>query len=747
MIKLRPGQIEVAGYRQGYMAVPAVPGAGKTTVLAYLAADLIEKGHTGEGKILIVTYMNSAVSNFRMKIGNYLEERGLPRNRGYDVRTLHSLALNILKEKPEHLLINDEFNIIDPAAKRRLIRQLIEEWIRDNERLFLKHFDYVPGSRGYQRALERWKENDFPRFIRAMFALFKLHGLDREMLGEIRRENNNSYLDWALSIFKNYSRLMNQQGLLDFDDLALQALNLLESDPQLLKRLQNKYTYLFEDEAQDSNLLQGKILSLLAGQNGNLIRVGDSNQAIMGTFTSADPELFRNFTERNDVTEQPILYSSRSTEDIINLANYLVKWAVNKHPQPQCREALEEKYIYPVTDDDPFPNPHTGSYTIAANSYTTSIDEIKNVVSLAARHIKKNPKNSTAILVPSNYTIENVIEELQKYDVEYESLNGRIDQRLKTIEDFKKVLYYLAEPDQKNILTEVLKEVLLADSPEEERDLSFIERLFEDYEAEEILYPVGGSVRLQEYTRGIVPEGMMSLLEEALDRLRLWIDASVKIPSDELVLLIAEQMELKEEELAVAHNIALQIKTELDKNPHWKLREIVDELPRLEDSFNLFARKIYERKGYEPEAGKITVTTFHKSKGLEWDTVYIMYLTDDNFPSSVDDKFRSEYYYLEDDYSNPTALAKARLENFIYNGNEDDHSKIDNPRIAANINYIKERLRLLYVAITRAKKNLLLTCHKKIIYDSDSSKKVNPARPFLALAEFIQKERDNYDRE
>ena len=63
MIQLRPGQVEVADYRKGYLAVPAVPGAGKTTVLAYLAASLIAEGYTGKGKILIVTYMNSAVAN------------------------------------------------------------------------------------------------------------------------------------------------------------------------------------------------------------------------------------------------------------------------------------------------------------------------------------------------------------------------------------------------------------------------------------------------------------------------------------------------------------------------------------------------------------------------------------------------------------------------------------------------------------------------------------------------------------
>lgn len=739
MIKLRSGQIEVADYRQGYMAVPAVPGAGKTTVLAYLAANLIEEGWTGKGKILIVTYMNSAVSNFRAKIGDYLEERGLSRNRGFDVRTLHSLALNILKEKPEFLLINDQFNIIDPALRGRLIKQLIEEWIRDNNRTFLKYFDYVPNTPGYQMAVKRWKEDHFPALIKTMIGQFKFHGLSTDQISELRRNyQENTYLDWAFSIYLNYERIMHQQCLLDFDDLVIKAFHLLEKDQQLLARIQEKYTYVFEDEAQDSNLLLGKILTMLAGKKGNLVRVGDSNQAIMGTFTNADPQIFRDFTKRKDITKHSILYSSRSSQEIIKLANYLVEWTLNNHPQQESREALEEKYIYPVASDDPYPNPKTVAYTIVSNIFNTSQDEIKYVSRLAARHVKENPENTVAILVPANYIIEGVIQELEEKGVKYESLNEELQEKLKTIEDFKRVLYYLAEPNRQEDLIEVLKEVLLIDYFTEDNDLDFVDQLFEKYTVEEIVYPIGGSVRFQEYAQGIVSGEMLAELEKALVRLRLWIDASVELPPDELVLLIAEQLKLKEEELAIIQNIALQIKAELDSNPHWKLHEITDELPRLEDSFHQFARKIYERKGYEPQPGVITITTFHKSKGLEWDTVYITYLTDDNFPSIVEDKFRSEYYYLKDDYSNPVANAKASLENLIY-----DRKRV-NPQQEANVEFINERLRLLYVAITRAKNNLLLTAHSEIIYDNGNSKKVNPAKAFLALSNFIHKEREAY---
>lgn len=737
MIKLRPGQIEVAQYKNGYMAVPAVPGAGKTTVLAYLAANLIEEDRVGNGKILIVTYMNSAVSNFRSKIGDFLQVRGLSRNRGYEVRTLHSLALNIVKKKPEYLLINNEFNIIDPAIRGRLIRELLEDWIRDHSKTFLKYFDYDPNNPGYQKALKRWKEEDFPRLIKFMISQFKLYGLARDRISDLQRSyNHNSYLDWTFSIFKEYDRVLHHQGLLDFDDLVLQALNLLKKDKQFLKRLQQKYTYIFEDEAQDSNILLGEILSMLAEEKGNLVRVGDSNQAIMGTFTNANPEIFREYIQKEKVEKCSILYSSRSTEDIINLANELVRWTTEDHPQIECRKALEKKYIYPVAKDDPFPNPRTDGYTIAGRAFQTSIDEIEDVSRLAARYVTKNPDKTIAILVPYNNLIDAMVEELDKYEVEYESFNDQLTEKLKTIEDFRNIVNYLAEPHQTNTLIKLLKRVLLKDC--QKSDLNFLDSLFKKYSPAELIYPIGGSVQFHKYVTGLVPEEVITVFEEILERIRLWIEASVQLPPDELVLFLAEEIKLKEEELAIFQNMALQIKAELNKNPHWRLHEIADELPRLEGSFSQFTRKIYERKGYEPQPGTITITTYHKSKGLEWDTVFITWLTDNYFPSSVNDKFRSEYYYLKDDYSNPVAIAKARLEDLIYS------TPNNNPLKEANIEVINERLRLLYVAITRAKKNILLSAHREIVYDNGNRKKVNLARPFSVLIDYINKERESY---
>ncbi|MGM0409546.1 MAG: ATP-dependent helicase [Bacillota bacterium] len=738
MIKLRKGQDEVAEYRNGYMAVPAVPGAGKTTVLAYLAAELITEKAIGKGKLLIVTYMNSAVANFRNRIGNNLEERGYPRNRGYEVRTLHSLALNILKEKPEFLLINDEFKIIDSSQKGRILREIIDGWLAANPKRSYKYFSYNEAELGFERALQRWEENDFYYFIKSMISYLKLYNFDKNKALKLKHSlKEDSYLNWALEIFANYDRYLHQEGMLDFDDIIIKSLNLLKSDEKLEKRLKNKYSYIFEDEAQDSNYILSELLELLAGENGNLVRVGDSNQSIMGTFTSADPEVFRNYIKREDVSKKNILYSSRSTIDIINLANYLVDWVVDSHPTKECRNALEKKHIKSVDDDDPSPNPTTENYTISYKTFNNSKEEIKNIANIAAKHLKSNPENTLGILVPSNYTVNELGEILDDLEVEYEKISNSYEDKMNIISNLRSLINYLAEPHQKSYLRSCLKDIFIPKYLALEEIPDFIEKILKNFQLEEIFYPIGGDEKINKELLNYIPNNYQEEVMKIINKIKYFLEAAVNLPADELVLFLGENLELEEENLAIIQSMALDIKSELNLHPNWKLKDIADEFTRLQDSFESFARKIYERKGYKAKKGVITITTVHKAKGMEWDTVFLTYLTDDYYPSKTDDNFKGELYYLKNDYSNPKAMARAKLDYYLNENN------LENPPQIARIKHINERLRLLYVGITRAEKNLLLSAHKEVIYDN-GSKKVSESLPYKELKKFIKKERAKY---
>ena len=126
MIKLRPKQEEVLSYQIGTMGISAVPGSGKTFTLSLLATRLLADGMLEDDQeILIVTLINSAVDNFRQRIGGFMRDMNLLPNIGYRVRTLHGLAHDIIRERPSLVGLDDSFQIVDEQEAFRIRRRAI----------------------------------------------------------------------------------------------------------------------------------------------------------------------------------------------------------------------------------------------------------------------------------------------------------------------------------------------------------------------------------------------------------------------------------------------------------------------------------------------------------------------------------------------------------------------------------------------------------------------------------------------
>ena len=166
-----------------------------------------------------------------------------------------------------------------------------------------------------------------------------------------------SLLKVAAGIYGEYERKLRRKGLIDFEDMLLKAKYILENDEAVLNKFRKRYTYVCEDEAQDSNRIQTEILTLIAGEKGNFLRVGDSNQAIMTTFANSDMKLFKEFCSGEGKKVFHIVESSRNTKQIIDTANSFVDYVINCHPTKECREALLPQYIQTVSKEDDFPNP------------------------------------------------------------------------------------------------------------------------------------------------------------------------------------------------------------------------------------------------------------------------------------------------------------------------------------------------------------------------------------------------------
>jgi len=147
---LRKGQKELVElYRKGYCAIPAIPGGGKTYALTQWAVKIISEGLQGKGKVLIVTYMNSAAKNFKRRIGEELNKLGITSNKSYFVSTIHSLCMQIIKDKPDGIMVSDEFEIIEGYLRGNLIREAIYEWKRrgNNKKIYEYFVDDIEAQR------------------------------------------------------------------------------------------------------------------------------------------------------------------------------------------------------------------------------------------------------------------------------------------------------------------------------------------------------------------------------------------------------------------------------------------------------------------------------------------------------------------------------------------------------------------------------------------------------------------------
>lgn len=730
--KPRAGQKEVLEYRGGQLAVPAVPGAGKTTVLAHLAAELIASELNNNQKILIVTYMNSAVANFRKRIGDFLARKGLPRSRGYSVKTLHSLALGIIKEKPEARLINQDFELIEAGRRYRWIKDLCRKWAAENGELLQQFFNLEKNSYQFDKYLKKWKEDDFPAYVASMISFFKLKLLEGEELKNIVKYSNlksANILYPAAEIFAEYEFRMAQAGLLDFDDLVQQSLKLLKEDPDFTERIAAQYAFVFEDEAQDSNQAQEEMLYLLAGENDNLVRVGDSNQAITGTFTLSDPDIFRSYCKREDVEVETMAVSSRSSQDIIDLANYLVDWSQKEFAKREI-EPLEKKYIQPTAQDDPAPNPEPEGYRIGSRAFKNWKTEKKFIARQALRKAEENNNETTAVLMPTGWQLEEIAAEINRLGGEFQLAGS--SSRDSFLTELEVILKFLTSPASADNLKLIFAEVFA----EEEQELSqLLESALEDRENQELIFPLSGLNR-DNFEPEFRKKDKFDVFFKALTRIQGWLEASMELPPDELVLFLAERIELTGKKLALAQNLALEFGRLLNENPAWRLDQLTAELPEIRDRLRQFAETLTEMEGFESRPDQVTLSTLHKAKGMEWDTVFIGSLTSSHFQHDNDDYFMGEKFYLNEEIKNPKASARAELE-YILN-----EKKERNADYKARQELIAERVRLLYVGITRACKNLFLSTHqKKGKWDKD------PAFVFSSLDNFIREHEDKYKSE
>jgi len=738
---LRKGQRElVEQYRGGYCAIPAIPGGGKTYCLSQWVAEMVTNKLHKPGKILIVTYMNSAVNNFKQRIAAELKNRGIISGKDYFVSTIHGLCLQIIKEKPDIVITNEEFTIVDGVSKTHLISNSIDEWKRHNEKKFKLYLDESNlNANRLSNTYKNWQDK-LCNIILSAIGDFKCRGIDpKEAIKLCKNLSEDSILSWASQIYEIYDRKLKIGGFLDFDDMLYNAKKMLQEDTLLLEKYQNKYTFVCEDEAQDSNLIQSEILDMIS--SGNLLRVGDSNQAICGSFSNSDFTLFKNFCENPLTTCYNITQSSRNTVDIINLANYFVKYVRENHILQECRESLLPQYIEPVGEDDERPNPKIDQYGIKVGIFKSWEDEARTVVRKAHEMSQKYPDKTIAILVPTSWRMNVVLNFLEARHVPYESLDNTSGEKNKTVRRLGRIIDFIAQPEDGQKFFDMMNECFLLDSydseeidtePNEEKKTVgqklILNGFLKMYPVEKLLYPIGGEIERADIPKDLIASDIWADFTGKLDMVRELLEFPNTIV-EKLILFISEKLKFEKEERAIAQKVAGDIRYLMSQDPHWRLEDLALELLSPKNIFNFFSGIVWDLKGYEPKPGVVTVATYHKSKGLEWDVVFLTSVTNSDFPVSLDDKFIGEYWYLKERYKNPQALIKADLERLLDGKNDGDSI------VQSKIETISERTRLLYVGITRAKEYLFLTS-----FEANRGKRNEtlPSKYILELKKYIE---------
>ncbi|MDD5878850.1 MAG: ATP-dependent helicase [Clostridiales bacterium] len=725
-INYREDQLPIIQYENGKMAVPAVPGAGKTFIVTNLVAKLLEEKRQGKGKILILTYMNSAVNNFKIRIKKILEEKNIDEKNSYEVMTIHSLAVKIIKEKPEIVMLNEDFNIADDLQKTMILNECINNFkINGGEKAFRFFLKEQKDPIWADRQLDAW-EKGFYDLVQNTISELKYKDISPQKLEEYMRENRRGILKIILPIYKEYERRLKANGLLDYDDMLILAYKALSIDEDLKIKYQNKYQYVFEDECQDSNEIQGKIIGLICEEHNNLVRVGDINQSITGTFSSSDPKFFKEFIEDSDYCYRMDM-SNRSSKDIINLANELTRY-VTQNLQPECRDALEQMDIKTVPKNKGYKeNPKPDKYQISYKYYKTFDKEIEQTVKFVRNIHKRYPDKSIGILVPYNDHINLVAKELIKEDLEFEELGPNSLRKRRIIDNIAIIIDFILNCDEKEKLIEVLDKVYIkTDNKEGKKD--FLQLLREtNLTVEELLYD-------EECTKELIIDTDSDLYESFLFGLKN-LKNIIEYPLtriDKLILFIGNSMMMEDEERAIVDYLGFYVKYLLAENNSMNLQQIYNLLSdRKNRVFSYIIEVVSEINGYEALPGSITVCNYHKSKGLEWDCVFLLGMTQFNFPDNIYEKFQCDKWYLKEKYKNPESNIKAEIDFMLHGEVTKNYAK----EIKENL--IKEKIRLLYVGITRAKEMLILSASEK--NSSTDRNKQNPSMYLNILKNIIDK--------
>lgn len=293
---LNPAQKEAVLTTEGPVLIVAGAGAGKTKTITHRMFHLISKG-VRPSQILAITFTNKAAREMKERVGHMTAGLEMP-----FVSTFHSLGVFILKEYGGHIGLSRYFTICDKNDSKRIIKEAMEEAGYDP-----KQFDPA----------------------KVMHAISRAKGEGMTVQQYQEKVSNQYFESVVLAIWKRYETLLTKEGALDFDDLLLKTLTLLEQKPEVRRACQERWHYVHIDEYQDTNKVQDRIAELIVEKHRNICVVGDTDQNIY-SWRGANIQNMLNFEKKYPDTKIIRLEENyRSTKTILSVANTII--AKNKY--------------------------------------------------------------------------------------------------------------------------------------------------------------------------------------------------------------------------------------------------------------------------------------------------------------------------------------------------------------------------------------------------------------------------------
>ena len=318
---LNEPQREAVTYGEGPLLVLAGAGSGKTRVLTHRVAYLLATGQARPNQILAITFTNKAAQEMRERVAGLV---GGVEKRMW-VMTFHAACARLLRMEAERLGYKKSFTIYDQADSLRMVKRCLADLEIDTKR--------YP-----------------PRSVQNRISDLKNMLVDAEAYVE---DAVSPFESMVAQAYRSYERRMLEANAMDFDDLLMRAVNVLELFEDVRERYQERFRWILVDEYQDTNRAQYRLLQLLSGKHGNLTVVGDDSQAIYG-FRGAD---VRNILEfESDFTDAAVIkleQNYRSTQTILSAANAVIRNNPSNLDKSLWTDAGEgEKIVVAQLDDE-----------------------------------------------------------------------------------------------------------------------------------------------------------------------------------------------------------------------------------------------------------------------------------------------------------------------------------------------------------------------------------------------------------